>query len=292
MRYYYLKIGKSNELAIEWLKGNNPLNKSAAVIFFGKTKVKDLLKKEGTEQAEGFCKAGLAENRNKINAIVIADGTLWIIKPKSNVSEVKRDEKDIWKAMEVKILKKKSLNNIPPILASIGSNRYLSGGTFREIKSFGNIKAIQVVKNGNLSKNQYYKKNLTYLRLLECLSSVELETLIAKIFECSGCFVPAYRGGYMKDIDIFATNETTKIINLDGIIIKRKETISIQVKSNLGNFKNSIANYCIALNTKNNSDVFNEDWIINQLKQYPNVKEWLLKSLSWLPKSFLDYYKL
>ncbi len=65
MKYYFLKIGEGNKLAKDWLSGHNPLNKPAAVIFYGMTKVNDLLKEEGTQQAPGFCKAGQPQNRKK-----------------------------------------------------------------------------------------------------------------------------------------------------------------------------------------------------------------------------------
>lgn len=292
MKYYYLKIGKSNKLAKEWLEGKNPLNKPAAVIFFGTKKVKDLLREEGTEQAVGFCKAGLPQNRKKVVALVISDGELWLLRPKGEVREVKKDSKSIWKAMEVKIIKKVRLNYVPPILASIGSNRYLSGGTFREIKPLGNIKAIKTLLNGTLSKKHYYKKYLTSLHLLECLSSVELETLIAKLFESVGCFVPAYRGGYMKDIDIFATNETNKKINLDGILLEPSKTISIQVKTKLGRNTNSIADYFIALDAMNKENIYNADWLLNQVKKNPVVFNWFSKSVSWLPANYLAHFKI
>jgi hypothetical protein len=290
MHYYYLKIGKGNKLAKDWLEGKNPLGKPAAVIFFGPTHVTDLLQKETTEQAPGFCKAGLPENRENILAVVISGGYLWIVQPASKVTELKEEEGDIWKVMELKVLKHKSLNEVPPVLASIGSNRYLSSGTFREIKSLGNIKAIKVVLGRSLSKKHYATKNLDNLHLLECLSSVELETLIAKIFEAAGCFVPAYRGGYMKDIDLFATNDTSKRLDLAGLRIDKGQTISVQVKTNANGDIRTTANYLISLDANRDNQVFNADWMIDQAKTFPKVSSWLARSLGWLPKEYLKHF--
>ena len=66
--------------------------------------------------------------------------------------------------------------------------------------------------------------------LLECLGSVELETLVAKVFEAAGCFVPAYRGGCIQDLDLFAHNYRAVDIELDGLVVPAGERISIQVK--------------------------------------------------------------
>ena len=56
-------------------------------------------------------------------------------------------------------------------------------GEFQQLRS-GSGLPIEHLESANCNPEQ----------LLDCLSSVELETLVAKIFEAAGCFVPAHRG--------------------------------------------------------------------------------------------------
>jgi hypothetical protein len=114
-------------------------------------------------------------------------------------------------------------------LAGINSNAYIGRGTFREITHIGNIYAICAtlrIPYPNLDTSKTY-----FQKLLGCLSSVELETLTAKIFEANGCFVPAYRGGTIKDIDLFIHNHSNNSIDLDGLILPSNSRKTIQVKS-------------------------------------------------------------
>lgn len=295
MNYYCLKIGKGNKLAKDWLSGKNPLHKPAAVIFFGHTKVNDLLRNKypKKKQAIEFCKSGWPSDRKNTTAVVISSGELWLVRPKSRVRDLKREKHNIPKAMEIKVLKRKKLTDIPAVLANISTNRYLSSGTFREIdktKYRGKIKAIRAVLGKSLSRSDRRKKHLNATDLFDCLSSVELETLVSKLFENKGCFVPAYRGGYLKDIDIFARNDSTKSINLDGISIAPKQTISIQVKTKIGKKEPIVADYFIALDTHKDDKSFDANWLLKQVKNSSSTKSWLLKSLSWLPKDFLKHY--
>jgi hypothetical protein len=62
------------------------------------------------------------------------------------------------------------------------------------------------------------------------LSSVQFETLIAKLFEEQGCFVPAYRGGATQGIDIIAFNDSENEITVGHIGVPPGSPISIQVK--------------------------------------------------------------
>jgi hypothetical protein len=66
------------------------------------------------------------------------------------------------------------------------------------IKHYGNCKALNFMLTGITPEVDSFEH---YLR---CLSSMEFETLIAKIFEEQGYFVPAYRGGTLRRYDLFA----------------------------------------------------------------------------------------
>jgi len=125
--------------------------------------------------------------------------------------------------------------------------------------------------------------------LLECLGSVELETLVAKVFEAAGCFVPAYRGGCIQDVDLFAHNYRAVDIELDGLVVPAGERISIQVKGT------SRLNACpdgvgclIALDAPQSPRCFGENWLFTRAAYFPEVAEWLKLSLSWLPQNFVE----
>lgn len=291
MDYYYLKINAHEQTIKDWFEGRNQLEKPAAVIFFGMTHVDDLLQQQDIHQAPGFCKAGLKQNRPHILIINVSSGYLWIVHPISKVEEIRDDGHDIWKVMRVNVLFKKRLNEIPPTLASITSNQFLIKGTFRKITDLGSIKAIEMVTKKCLSPVHHDETNLTPKNLFECLSSVELETLIARIFEAEGCFVPAYRGGYMKDIDIFAKNLGDDDMNFEGVTIRGKSTISIQVKSRIKSNYTPIADYLITLGVNQAGNVLNEVWIANMVRRYRGVQDWLKLSLDWLPPEYLDRYR-
>src|SRR5207247_1188083 len=114
------------------------------------------------------------------------------------------------------------LKDVPPVLAGINANAWLSRGTYREMTNWGNIKAVERALGHPLPPEHLKKENCGVPQLLECLSSVELETLVAKLFEAAGCFVPAYRGGCIQYVDLFAHNDTPHSITLEKLSIPPK----------------------------------------------------------------------
>lgn len=292
-KYFYLKLGKGNKDAEDCLSGQKYFKKPCAAIYFGNERVNDLLKDIGNIQAINFCKVSLPKNRKDTYILIINNGKLWIAQPKSEVSEFQISKNEIHKVFELTFIKKEvPLSSVPPVLASINANRYLSSGTFRQIRKRGNIKAIRAVLNKEIPQKYYTEKYKKAQYLLECLSSTELETLIAKIFEANGCFVPAYRGGNMKDIDLFVHNHSSQNINIDGLKIKHHSAVSIQVKINIKTTEKIYSNYSISLNNKNIPNHFNAEWILKNLKAKKNVADWLKLSLSWLSKDYLKYFNI
>jgi hypothetical protein len=291
MRCFYLKIGKGNSLAIDWLGGNNPLGYPAAVIFFERCTIEDIRNGKSDSQAKDFYQSGLPEVREQILMIVIGHGSAWFLKPAGELMEYDSplDAKNLWKIMPVEIIASHRLNQIPPVLAGINANTYLNQGTYREIKNWGNIKAIYYSLNLPLPKEHLSNENCNATRLLECLSSVELETLVAKLFEAAGCFVPAYRGGCIKDVDLFAHNEQNIDVNFDGLIIPSRKGISIQVKgrADLKECPKTV-DCLIGFEVPRASNCFDGKWLLSQVKAYPNVANWLRRSLSWLPQEFIS----
>lgn len=299
MKYYNLKIGRGNRLADDWLAGNNPLGKPAAVIFFGKCTIQDIKDGKTSKQPRDFYSSSLPENRDRTLITVIERGRGWIIKPADNVEEIDPqqigldDERNIWKVMPVSIEASFSLKDVPHILAGINSNAYLGRGTYRQIKYWGNIKAIHHVLGMPFPREHLMTENCTPKHLLECLSSLELETLIAKILEAAGCFVSAYRGGCIPDIDLFVRNISADEIELDGFEISPTERVSVQVKGlkKVKEIPNSV-DYFVGLDAPPFARSFDATWIYNQSIRFPSAAEWLRHSLSWLSPEFMQKYEL
>jgi hypothetical protein len=291
MQCYYLKIGKGNSLAADWLSGKNPLNRPAAVIFFGPRPIKDLL---DNRQVKNFYVSSLPEERDNTTMVTIGGGKAWFLKPDGEI--VERDPPanatqsldSLWKMMPVEVISKQELSKIPSVLAGINANAYLSRGTYRKITNWGNLKAICCSLQKPLPDEHLHRENCNALRLFECLSSVELETLVAKIFEGAGCFVPAYRGGYVRDIDLFAHNDTNEDIDMDGLTIPAQQGLSIQVKgrTRLKECPEEV-NCLIGFGVPQVPNCFDEEWILSQVKRFPKVNSWLSRSLDWLPQEFL-----
>jgi len=290
MRWFYLKNGTQNS-EIDRLEAKTP----TAVIYFGETRVKEFLAGKGDKQGQDFCKAGLSKNRNKTTIVLTCRGVVWLLQPASEVREEKRRKHEngdpyIPKTMTVKILAKKDSMDVPAVLAGIGANAYLGRGTFREISHWGDIKAIEMVLGRGIPKEH---KDEGPEQLLECLSSVELETLVAKLFEAAGCFVAAYRGGTTMAVDVVTHNDTAKSIHLDGITIKPRSRISVQVKGwQSGMTCSDAVDYLIGLDVKIGAKTFGATWLLNQVRQFPDVAKWLHRSLNWLPNDYLKQWKL
>lgn len=305
-RFFYHKIGSGNKHAEAWLSGINPLQRPAAVISFGDVTVEDI--KEGRmeggshskQQARDFIETP-EKNWNE-TYIVVVNTKAWFLKPAGFIEECRSSweggQNRLLKIMPVQIIKKKRLDEIPFILVSINSNRWLGSGTYRKItskKNRGNLKAIYAVLGKEWEPTWYGESPLS---LLECLSSVELETLVAKIFETQGFFVPAYRGGCLKGIDLLAYNQSPKLIHLhpsnrDVIEISPGEALSIQVKGGAKIKKDSIPRGTVLIGYGNSFEdeyvtSFDGDWLLKQVKGSPQVENWLRRSLEWVPETHLE----
>jgi hypothetical protein len=189
-------------------------------------------------------------------------------------------------------------SEVPLILSSMKVNQAFSRNTFTEINKdgvgryTGNIAAIKTVlgESGD---------GFT-VDPLDCLSAVEFETLVAKLFEAQNCFVPAYRGGVMKDVDL--TVHTEGAIESAWLRLRRPEAgsvMSVQLKLSAANDALSLdkwlsrdpRNVLISLDTAvpsalvaahgegrflGRSDI--RDWV----NKSSTVKAWLNRSLDWL----------
>ena len=185
---------------------------------------------------------------------------------------------------KIKLLKKIKVVECPLVLATIKSNTRLTMGTFKSIEDpnnpeshmnsyFGNIKALEYILK---DKKEKVSVN-SFAEYLECLSPIEFETLIAKLKEEEGYFVPAYKGGMLKDYDL--------------ICKKNGQQENIQIKLNLSKDtynkykKKGLIIYCVSKSEKIvDPTVTIYDWkdIEKQINKSPNTKKWLSLTLDWV----------
>lgn len=185
---------------------------------------------------------------------------------------------------KIQLLKKIRIVDCPLVLATIKSNTRLTMGTFKSIEDpknpdshlnsyFGNIKAVEFVLNDKIKRVEVS----SFAEYLECLSPIEFETLIAKIKEEQGYFVPAYKGGMLKDYDLICKKDH----NQENIQVKlnlSKDTYNKYKKKNL-------KIYCVSKSEDIQNpeiEIFDWKYIKDILNSVPNTKKWLEQSLDWV----------
>lgn len=250
----------------------------------------------------------LDESEQRQNIFVTIDeGFVWIYRPVGQIREV-IDEKHpaeflgsqvvgIPKAIPIVILERQHVRDVPLVLSSMKSNKWLSMVTFREIDRkrqgtyVGNIAAIQSI-------HPEARETEFSVDPLSCLSSLEFETLIAKLLEERDCFVPAYKGGFLRDIDLLCKPKFE--IDFDGISLQAKVTLSFQLKmrfdrSLLDQLRRQV-DYAISLDSEQELDrlfehhefrnrVLGREWVRNAVVKSPKTLDWLEESLAWLPQN-------
>ncbi|MDR2910777.1 MAG: hypothetical protein LBV47_05370 [Bacteroidales bacterium] len=271
MDYFLLNINVNHKNEVDrWISKNE-----FAPIFYGTTTIDQILNNQTTLTPLQFRDAYLfvttfKEQREDVIVLSIGNEHVYIYKQEGELGE--RDERpykgELTKGCPIEILKKEEIKKCPLILTTIKSSRYMSAGTFREInreKYLGNVLSLEYVLSGQRQKVNSFKEYLL------CLSSLEFETLIAKMFEENGYFVPAYKGGYIKDFDLFCR--------------KGEETRSLQIKLKMGkeDNKNVDSYYCIINETKTKRENV-KDWedVEQELKDRPKTMKWLNKTLHWV----------
>ena len=188
------------------------------------------------------------------------------------------------------------ISEVPLILASMRVNQAFSRGTFTEIRPdryAGNIAAIKSVLGHEIG----------VINALDCLSSIEFETLVAKIFEEHGCFVPAYKGGFLQNIDLFVYPQNARTAIGSFIVAADEGSYSVQVKLRLDNCDRNLLDW---LNTskknllivaqdsiqeqdfyeKFQDQIFCRSWLRDALNGASNTNNWLRRSLSWLGDAY------
>ena len=231
-KYYNLNIKLSSEIKTDkpdlFDATYNLEERSRAPIFFGPYKPEEYISAlENNEKLEGLNKKQLQEACNFIQLykkdpearLITIDEKIWIYKIIGQIKYESTDvlvqkkndqisEKIVPKYYDIKIIETCKIEEAPYILATMKTNQAFSRNTFRiinEKKYEGNIAAIKSL----ISELNDFK-----IDPLKTLSSVQLETLVVKIFEKNGAFIPAWRGGTLKDIDIIAKFEGNITDNL------------------------------------------------------------------------------
>ena len=138
---------------------------------------------------------------------------------------------------------------------------------------YGNIKALEYILHDKKEKVSVD----SFAEYMECLSPIEFETLIAKLKEEEGYFVPAYKGGMLKDYDL--------ICKKDG----RQENIQIKLNLSKDTYnkykKKGLIIYCVSKSEKIvDPTVTIYDWqdIEKLINKSPNTKKWLSQTLDWV----------
>ena len=263
IKYYNLNIKLNNELKLNnniqlqnlFNAAHNLEKMNSAPIFFGHyehedyTNAKKNKKKLGdfnTKQLNEACEfINLYKENKEARIITIGSEKIWIYKIKGQIKNGKIEfDKFRQKYYDIEIIKHSKIEDVPYILASMKSNPAFCRNTFRMIdekKYEGNIAAIKFL----IGELNDFK-----IDPLKTLSSVQLETLVVKIFEKNGAFIPAWRGGTLKGVDIFAKFEG----NIpDNLLIKKikEKNINIQVKLQL-NDENKVKDLKKSLADSNN----------------------------------------
>ena len=112
-----------------------------------------------------------------------------------------------------------------------------------------------------------------------------METLVAKSLEELGLFVPAYRGGNLKDVDLLAYNDTEKQISFANIILKRET--SVQVKRKKGKMRcPPSCDLLVGIGVVGKCAV-DGPMLLSQVLKLPRTRAWLKRSLNWIPEKYL-----
>ncbi len=291
MDYFYLKLGQGNHLAADWLEGRNPLGRAAAPIFFDNLTAKDYSNGKGGNEPREFVRRGEASLREKTLMVVLHAGEALVLQPAGSVeflpsAENSEGEWLTTKAMPVEIITRRAMKEVPPVLAGLSANQFYTRGTFRPLNDWGNFKAVDWVV-GRVGKSDHWKlEDNGPDQLIECLGSTELETLVAKLLEDCRFFVPAYRGGVMKDIDLFGHNDTKQPIGIGSLTVPPGRSISVQVKRWAKGMECPDGVDLLVGIGVTGPNTIDAEMLISLVNQSVAVRGWLHRSLHWLPEEF------
>ncbi len=287
MKYYLLNINRNGKSEVDyWLS-----ERGIAPIFFNESTIDQIVRGEGHHlKAEAYKIAKLFVDtfRGEINSeamiVSLGEDSIYFFRQKGQLQEFGLDVDQLIKGFEIEVIKEVPIKDAPLVLGSIKSNLYLASGTFRELsddKYDGNTNAIKYLMG--------YKPIVVtrFEKYLQCLSSLEFETLIAKHLEEYGLFVPAYKGGFIKNFDLFCRNTTSNPISVYGKQIRPNDRIAVQIKLRLK--KNDLDStndlfFCI-WGEEQDSRIIDSQQLERNLKNQPKTWKWLEETLHWVAYS-------
>lgn len=282
-------------------------------------------------QVRGFIEAGETTRKKGVQRtkfVTIGLGTVYIYEPESDVFDMKQKEyaeydnglsklsrrygkkhpelraridgskikdpkgriRHIPKCMYVRLLATPKIGGVPHVLATLPCNQYFTRGTCREIDDWGVIQAVKHCLGRQIDTLELSKSPE---KLVELLSPYELETLVFLILRNEGLFVPAWRGGTQKDIDIIAINREYREITIGKDLQvtfdargKKRDALAFQVKRGKVKAPSEVADYTITDHFDGKNDkVLTAKWLLQQVKTPTQIetREWLLNSLNWIP---------
>lgn len=314
MDHYILNIKHpvEGQTAEHWLG-----RRGLAPVFFGQSTVQQLLEDQGANGhrlgggARLFAQLGMDEqHRIDARCITISAGEVWRYRLTGQISALDnepiafarsgRNCVDVPKAIPVVVEERLPIHEAPLIIASLRVNQHFCRGTFAHISPAnypGNVAALNWLW-GDIPRPCHR---------IQCLSSIELETLVAKLLEEHGAFVPAYKGGFLHGVDLFAYTDSAAIAgSLSLPYVQRRGggfVSSVQVKARVsepddartwlagGDERVLITNEDEphpALAELHNVSYFTRDWIVQALRSAPASSAWLDRSLNWLEASRND----
>lgn len=312
-RYFVLNIKHPHQwpcgqtAARHWLGTGIP----RAPIFYGMRTIQEILNDPSAlagrarREAQLFLTLPTLARTQKFQAVIVTidDGTVWFYGPANDaVSEEASDRETLpATANDVEARPKffpichlrepLACSDVPLVLATMRANPAFCRGTFTEIlpsRYPGNIAAICAKLGFPVCPK---------IGSLDVLSPVEFETLVAKLFEEAGCFVPAHRGGTGEAVDLFVDTQTIAAAVLP---LKTNDVISVQVKLHLPSsvadlrawLQKSDRHWLILNDNVSESQrhsfgvtsprVLDQSWTKSLLSRSQTTSKWLKRSTYWL----------
>lgn len=286
-----------------------------APIFYGRRTISELrhdpietigLRAKELNEARRFLDLlDAAKGRFQPVIVTVDEGRVWIYEPKAGPHECEfipgfaGDPGGILvKAYAVSHLAGPdglAASEVPLVLSSMKVNQAFSRNTFTEIggagfdRYRGNVAALKAMLR---ETDEGFRVDP-----LDCLSAVEFETLVARLFEAQGCFVPAYRGGVMKDVDLYVDTRGARrgpiMLPLDGVLsVQLKLSAKIDDRSLVKWLMGDPRRLLISLDDSVSPvGACRERWITRgEIRTWigaaPAVSAWLERSLDWLPQEW------
>ena len=319
--FYYVKLGPSNLLADYWLQRNGKKNVFGApclVLYFNKQSVAELREKNthfgkvcGELEDKANPKVYFLTYTSDYHLILTeaVPGAIWdviddeekfneyvqatdIIDNNRIPDDYKNNANTTLKVLKVTPVKDKKGNeanqfrliDIPHIIATLNSSQKYNRNTITHISDCASVAALTHILNAQeKQKPKQCSDNRDFI--LSCLSPYELETLVFMIFYHHHWFVPAWRGGTMKGIDIMIRWKVGAHPKIGGVLFEN-ECYYFQVKSMAKEFESNdneeLWNVGLFPQSKPTEKTLGADWLWSCIKGTPQVQEWLKNTLYWL----------